>query len=170
MNKSNYFESYEELVHEVGDDKFRERVDVMLTSANDFLKEYGYNNAYCNYRIMLQVLFDYYIDIYRLKEFHEIEKTKKEKIFAYLCGWIIRRKPLQFYENNPKDSDIFINERFVATLLLNECMLGDKSKTLPESNLADFVNMLLYYLKYRECNPQVLELLIEAFKLGTLIE
>ena len=32
------------------------------------------------------------------------------------------------------------------------------------------IDLVLYYLKYRECNPQVLELMIESFKMGTLVE
>ena len=37
-------------------------------------------------------------------------------------------------------------------------------------HLDEYIDLLLYYLKYRECNPQVLELMIESFKMGTLVE
>lgn len=45
---------------------------------------------------MMNVLIDYYSDIYRLKEFHDIELVRTEKIIAYTVAWIIKRKPLQF--------------------------------------------------------------------------
>ena len=34
--------------------------------------------------------------------------------------------------------------------------------------LDDYMEMVLYYFKYRECNPQVVELVIESFKMGSL--
>ena len=115
---------------------------------------------------------DYFVDIFRLKEFHDIEKVRTEKIFAYTIAWIVRRKPLQFKQYTNKEKDIFINERFAAYLLLNECLLcGEKRFVAAESKekLDEYIDLLLYYLKYRECNPQALELAIESFKMGMLV-
>ncbi|MDE7087709.1 MAG: hypothetical protein K2O67_05920, partial [Clostridia bacterium] len=41
-----------------------------------------------------------------------------------------------------------------------------------EYNLAikGFLNTLLYYLKFRDCSPQVLELMLMAFKAGEVIK
>lgn len=50
--------------------------------------------------------------------------------------------------------------------------LWRKKFVSPENKqkLDEYIDLLLYYMKYRECNPQVLELAIESFKMGTLVE
>ena len=97
----------------------------------------------------------------------------KEKITAYTVSWIIRRKPLQFFKYPEKEKDIFVNERFAAYLIINECLSDDERKYIPEQyqkKFIEYTDLLLYYLKYRECNPQVLELAIESFKMGMIVE
>lgn len=167
-------ESYDELIQKVGEKKFRERLEELITSANAFIKEAGYEkHVECNERIMLSVLLDYFTDIFRLKEFHDIEKVRTEKIFSYTIAWIVRRKPLQYIHYTDEEKDIFVNERFGVYLLLNECLLSGEKKFVSQVNkqkLKEYIELLLYYLKYRECNPQVLELAIESFKMGTLAE
>ena len=107
-----------------------------------------------------------------LKEFHSIEKVRTEKIFAYTVAWIVRRKPLQFKDYTDAEKDIYVNERFAAYLMLNECLLcGEKKLVSGEGRikLDEYIKLLLYYFKYRECNPQVIELAIESFKMGMLV-
>ena len=87
---------YRYILEKVGPEKFRERLDEML---------------------------DYYADIFRLKEFHDIQYVRTEKIFAYTAAWIVKRKPLQFIHDTDEEKDIFVNERFAVFLLLNECLL-----------------------------------------------
>ena len=165
---------YTEILHRVGEEKFRERLDEMITSAEQYIQEAGYGeHVVCNERIMLNVFLDYFADIFRLKDFHGIENTRTEKIFAYTAAWIVKRKPLQFIHDTDEEKDIFVNERFAVFLLLNECLLcGEKHFISPQNRekLDEYIDLLLYYLKYRECNPQVLELMIESFKMGMLVE
>lgn len=81
------------------DEKNESRLRELINSANEFIKEAGYDQyVRCDERIMLNVLIDYYTDIYRLKEFHDIELVRTEKVIAYTVAWIVRRKPLQFVE------------------------------------------------------------------------
>lgn len=154
--------------------KFESRLRELINSANEFIKEAGYDQyVRCDERIMLNVLIDYYTDIYRLKEFHDIELVRTEKIIAYTVAWIVRRKPLQFVEYPREERDIFVNERFAAYLMINECLFDDNRRYIPGkymSKLEEYNNLLLYYLKYRECNPQVIELAVESFKMGMLVE
>ena len=165
---------YRYIVDRVGEKKFKERLDELIHSANQYIVEAGYDKCVaCNERIMLNVLLDYLADIFRLKEFHGIENTRTEKIFAYTAAWIVKRKPLQFIHDTDEEKDIFVNERFAVFLIFNECLLcGEKCFVSQENKkkLDEYINSLLYYLKYRECNPQVLELAIESFKMGTLVE
>lgn len=90
-------DSYEMLLERVGEEKFKERFEKLVNSANVFITEAKYEDSVeCNERIMLNVLLDYFTDIFRLKDFHGIKKVRTDKIFAYTVAWIIKRKPLQF--------------------------------------------------------------------------
>lgn len=165
--------SYNEILQQVGEKKFRERLTELTESANAFIEAAGYKgNVECNERIMLNVLFDYFSDIFRLKEFHHIEHVKIEKIVAYTAAWILRRKPLQFVRYTDEEKDMFVNERFALYFVLNECFGSGKLCVTSkyQQALDNYIDMLLYYFKYRECNPQVIELAIESFKMGTLVE
>lgn len=165
---------YNYIIERVGRQKFRERLDEMIASADQYIQEAGYGeHVACNERIMLNVLLDHFADIFRLKDFHGIENTRTEKIFAYTAAWIVKRKPLQFIHETDDEKDIFVNERFAVFLILNECLLCGEKKFVSQENrekLDEYIDLVLYYLKYRECTPQVLELMIESFKMGTLVE
>lgn len=166
--------SYATMIEDIGVQKFQERFEELKKTMDQFIEDAGYaGHVECNERILLAVLLDYWADIYRLKNFHLIEKARTDKIFAYLITWIIRRKPLQFVHYTNEEKDIYVNERFAAFLLLNECLLSGQKKFVKSENLEElerYVDAVLYYFKYRECNPQVLELMIESFKMGSLTQ
>lgn len=168
----NSFE-YADMIKEVGIEKFIARFDELKKTADKFIEEAGYaGHVECNERILLNILLDYWADIFRLKDFHRIEKARAEKIFAYTIAWIVKRKPLQFTHYTDMERDIFVNERFAAFLLLNECLMCGEKRFVNGSDkdrLDAYLEMVLYYFKYRECNPQVVELMIESFKMGSLV-
>jgi len=164
---------YAQMVQDIGQKKFNDRLLELQKTANAFIKEAGFEpHVQCNERILLQIQLDYFADIYRLKDFHGIEHVRTEKIFAYLIAWILKRKPLQFVGYTDEEKDIFVNERFAAYLLMNECLLCGE-KRFSNNDLIEkfekYTNLVLYYFKYRETNPQVIELLIESFKIGSLV-
>ena len=118
MIEHNLFEmeNYRELIDEVGVDKFRERFEELQKTAMEFIEIGGFSDvAYCNERILMQVILDYCMDVMRLKEFHSIERIRTEKLFAYTISWIVKRKPIQFREYSDRERDIFVNERFAAS-------------------------------------------------------
>lgn len=173
-------ENYIELIESVGKDVFQSRFIELQKQINEFLVTAGYipsaaevGCAECNDRILYHVLLDYYSDIQRLKPFHGIEYPKTDKNIAYLAYWILRRKPIQIDNSVEKDKDIFINERFVCYMITYEC-LQQKQKNSSSLKLdqpsaeaySKYIDLLLYFLKYRECSAQMLELLIETFKIG----
>lgn len=163
-------QTYVDMINEIGKDKFKARLKELKKSADEFIKEAGYSETVrCNERILAHTLLDYYADISRLKDFHEIELIRTEKIFAYTIAWIIKRKPLQFINTNEKD--IYVNERFAAYLMINECLHCGEKNIAPsdQDDLNEYIDLIFYYLKYRECNPQVLELAMESFKMGTKV-
>ena len=167
---------YQELIHKIGEKRFDSRFKELLKQINAFLDEAKYdNNVQCNERILYHVLLDYYSDIVRLKDFHDIQYTKTDKVMAYLIHWIVRRKPIQLKEFSDNEKDIFVNERFACYKMINECLLQPVEENLSiklspeEITLYDkYIDLLLYYFKYRQVSPQVIELLIETFKIGRL--
>lgn len=176
----NIEKNYKELIHEVGEKEFDTRFAEMQKQIEEFLTASNYisqteeeNHAECNNRILYHVLLDYYSDIRRLKDFHGISHTKTDKNIAYLAYWILRRKPIQIDNLVDKDKDIFINERFVCYMVIYEC-LQQKQKTSGSLKLDKesaekyerYIDLLLYFVKYREYSAQMIELLIETFKMG----
>ena len=74
-------ENYRELIDEVGVDKFRERFEELQKTAMEFIEMAGFSEtSYCNERILMQVILDYFMDVMRLKEFHSIERIRTEKL------------------------------------------------------------------------------------------
>lgn len=163
-------DGYGTLIRKIGEDTFNEFMRFLQEQAEQFISEASYaESVVCNDRILMHVLLDYYSDIERLKEFHSIEYIRTNKVFAYVAYWILRRKPLQFVNQDLEEPDIFVNERFALFLVINECLLEGADPTLDNAGkekFDEYIDFLLYYFKYRECSPQALELLIETFKMG----
>ena len=127
--------------------------------------------SYCNERILMQVILDYFMDVMRLKEFHSIERIRTEKLFAYTISLDRSRNQFSFGIIRRRER-YFINERFAAYLLVNECLMCGTKHFVQEAyaeKLVEYTEMLLYYFKYRQCDPKTLELLIESFKMGGLV-
>ena len=80
MIEHNLFEmeNYRELIDEVGVDKL-ERFEELQKTAMEFIEMAGFSEtSYCNERILMQVILDYFMDVMRLKEFHSIERIRTE--------------------------------------------------------------------------------------------
>lgn len=164
-------DTYVSMYREIGEQKFLDRFNELLNTMNAFLKESGYiSYVECNERILLAVLLDYWSDIYRLKDFHLIEKSRTDKIFSYLIFWILHRKPLQFTKYTDEEKDIYVNERFCAYLLLNECLMsGERRIPLKYKNkLDEYIDYVFYCFKYRKCTAQDIEFAIRSFEMGVL--
>ncbi len=163
-------DTYESLIETVGEKTINEFMGFLQEQCEQFLREASYEGSVvCNDRILFHALLDYYSDIERLKQFHHIQNIRTNKVFAYVAYWILRRKPLQFVAEDIAETDIFVNERFVMFLVINECLLEGVNYALSmdgQKKFDEYVDFLFYYFKYRECSPQALELLIETFKIG----
>ena len=163
-------DTYQTLIETVGKTVINEFMSFLQEQCEKFLQEASYKDSVvCNDRILFHALLDYYSDIERLKQFHNIENIRTNKVFAYIAYWILRRKPLQFASEDITETDIFVNERFAMFLVINECLLDGVKYALSvdaQKKFDEYIDFLLYYFKYRECSPQALELLIETFKIG----
>ncbi len=124
--------------------------------------------VYISENVFSHVIIDYFADIYRLKQFHSIEKTNVIKIYSYLVYWILRRKPIQL-KQNASEKHAFINEQFCTELLRS--YLFDNPASIPvrqESleSIKDFISTMSYFFKYRDYSAKSIELALIAFNAG----
>ena len=128
--------------------------------------------AFVDEDLLHHAVMDYFADIQRLKDFHGIELANKNKIVAYEAHWILRRKPIQIVKERSNDADVwYLNEAFLTTLIAQECLSPYESEPLGDSigMMRDYLDHLLYHLKYRNVDAQSLELVIDAFSTGLYV-
>ncbi len=168
--------SYGAIIDEIGSATIENRFNKILSAMGDFIKsKNSHVEMVINTRILLIAILDSYTDLSRLKSFHKINEVNTFKEKAYESAWILRRKPIQV--NSKSIESDYINEKFVYSYLMLYLLNGRTTisdanflseNSNSEYNLAikGFLNTLLYYLKFRDCSPQVLELMLMAFKAG----
>jgi hypothetical protein len=117
--------------------------------------------------ILKTAIFDYFVDIARIKDFHKIEHINTDKIYSYMAYWLLKRKPIQIKIPFPEYE--FINELFVTAFLISNICFDKNiscNKIAQNATFKNFQSLLYYHLKYRSITQQSLELMIEAFFCG----
>lgn len=121
---------------------------------------------------LAHAVMDYFSDIQRLKDYQKIEHINEIKIKAYETFWLLKRKPIQLKEQLEDDRLLYVNEKFLMTRLTS-FMLGDEINRpiVGEKGVSfkNFLNTLYYYLKFRRCDAQSIELMLLAFQAGRLV-
>ena len=167
------------LYDKFGEEKIKQRYVYLFSKMEAFIKELEYSNVQINTTILNQVIIDYFTDIYRTKEFHEISRVNKRKIIAYQTYWLLRRKPIVIFSTDPQDineseyDDAFINERFALSYITQEFLLPSLTPPINENvekEFSDYLRHLLYHLKCRYIDQQYLELILYSFDLGRFFE
>ena len=169
MNCKKY--DYVELVDSFGEDKIKKRYTTLYEYMDSFIKRNKYENqVVIADSVLNQCIIDYFADVYRLKEFHDIEKINYVKIHAYTAYWLIRRKPLQIIKDDIENIDLaFDNEKFVASYLIQYLRGKHESVFILEEDrplYMEFVKNLEYCLRYRVITPQMLETMLESYQAG----
>lgn len=172
MNKSNY--DYEEIIEHFGKEKIMSRFNTLEEYLNIFIERSGFkNNVMISYSLLNQAVIDYFADVDRLKNFHNIEKINFIKVHAYSAYWLLRRKPIQIISENEDTELAFINENFVASYLL-QFLRGDNRGVVIKKNdrleYDEFVENLKYVLRYRMVTSQMLETVLESYIAGRIFE
>ena len=83
--------------------------------------------------------------------------------------WILRRHPIQLLSIDCDDDLVFVNEKFVLSMLMSFLTLGAESKTLSELDrdmYKSFANTFYYFLKFRRLDPQSIEMILLSFRFG----
>lgn len=169
-----HYEHYEKLIESVGLEKIRNRYEYLYKSISNFIEKFselGPNNQLTiNERILMHCVLEYFEDIEKVKIAHDLEHTNSPKVVAYTAYWLLRRHPIQVIgEDDPSESLVFVNEKFVLTMLMSHLTFGSEAKPLAGKNLdiyRAFVNSLFYYLKFRKLDAQSLEMIILSFRVG----
>lgn len=171
-NIKSTFIGYTNIVDIIGEERIEERLRALHDTYIIFLDQTQLKDSVdicLNDRVLMHTIMDYFTDITRLKEFHGIEKINSDKIIAYECSWLIKRKPIQIL-NEEKESLVYINEKFVLTILVNHLTKGKIDDLKGNEELTRLCDKLLYHLKYRNSEAKVLEMFILFFKVGNLLE
>ncbi len=124
-----------------------------------------------NDNIFEYCLIDILVDIARLKHFHDISRVNYIKFIAYTASWCLKRKPFQLIEGCD-EKYIYVNERFALTILLQASGCYDENfdySAEDQQELINTIKQMIYHLKYRNTNPQTLELLLIGMNAGKKI-
>jgi hypothetical protein len=163
---------YKKVIERFTKKKVRDRYHRLLVSTREFIQEMGYDDhVVCNEAILLIVVLEYFSDIMRLKDFHDIDRVNDIKILAYETSWLLRRKPLQIKRDKDTNDQeyAFCNEQFAfsqLTLWLKKNDIEKGTLILSQDDLNFFTQTLFYHLKYRDHDPQTLELMLISFMAG----
>jgi hypothetical protein len=139
--------------------------------AEKFYEENGLEGkVYFNDDIFGNCLIDILVDIARLKYFHDINLVNYIKLISYTASWIIKRKPFQLIEGTSEEY-LYVNEKFAFSLLLQAVGFLDGNARVryeDKEKLEKNMSAIFYHLKYRNTNPQTLELLLVGIENGKL--
>lgn len=177
INIQNVYTSYADLIAYFGEEKIKERFHTIYLEIESYFKNLDIEVDYkIDDIILTHAILDYFSDIRRLKEFHNIKNVNPIKIISYESYWLLRRKPIQIYNKDNVDDDklAFINEKFVFTriaqYLINnngrdiDLVNSEKSKVF-----FNYLDSFYYFLKYRNYDAQMLEIMIMGFKAGVTV-
>lgn len=172
-NIESIYSNYDELLEEFSEDVIRNRYAFLYKEANEFLKSMELSESVrVNEVLLMHTVLDYFSDVSRLKKFHHIHHINEVKVVAYESFWLLRRKPLQVMKEGEEDDFLsFVNEKFVFSRIAAFLVEDSMEQVLKKADKKAFLNYLdtlYYFLKYRQYDPQMLELMILGFKAGEI--
>lgn len=172
-NIESVYMNYDSLMAEFGEEVIRSRYAFLNRECEEFLHDLGIAEAVrVDEVLLMHAVLDYFSDVSRLKLFHHIHHINEVKVVAYESYWLLRRKPLQVIREGQQDDVLsFVNEKFVFSRISAFLIKGHKDLVLKQEDKKPFLNYLdtlYYFLKYRQYDAQMLELMILGFKAGEI--
>lgn len=166
---------YQYLLAEFGEEKINHRYTALYSYMEDYIKRHDLQSqTLISQELLDQTVVDYFVDIYRLKDFHDIKKVNDIKIHAYTAYWLIKRKPIQLSVPATDHPELaFVNEKMVTGYLMRFLSKDNYDTVILEEkkqDYLDFVNSFMYLLQYRLITPQMLEALLLAFMAGRSLQ
>lgn len=165
--------SYQQLVSRIGEEKIEKRYQFLHEEMIKFIQRMEAESLLMiNERVLMHAVLEYYEDIEKVKNAHELEHTNSPKVLAYTSYWLLRRQPIQIITQNDEDEKlIFANEKFVLTFLTSYMMHNLEAVPLEGDHLKvfdAFLNSFFYYLKFRKPDAQAIEMILLSFHLGQI--
>lgn len=173
INIENTYVKYDQLIAVVGEEVIQKCIEQISQEMLEFLKEYRLEEvAYIHEMALIHAIMDYFSDVQRLKDYQKIDHVNEIKIKAYETFWPLKRKPLQLKKQLEDDRFLYVNEKFLLTRLtsfmlednINMPLIGNK-----QAAFKNFLDTLYYYLKFRKCDAQSMELMLLTFKAGQIV-
>lgn len=172
------YKNYSEQIEKFGGDEIvSKRINQIYNEMSDYIIEEKIGDiALVNEVLLTHAVMDYFSDIQRLKDYQEIEHANEYKIKAYETVWLLRRKPIQLKSQLDDDRNAFLNERFNILRIANFLLRDDIYLPINDKNISEgvefsnFLDTLLYYFKFRQCDPQTIELMLLGFDAGRVVE
>ena len=154
----------QDLIKHFGKEYIENYYRFLYEKAEVFLSENDLQNTIIFNKQIFDLMFtDIMVDLKRLASYHNIKTLNETKLYTYAASWWLRRKPFQLENSDALKEYIYINESFVRSLLFIQIM--DRKILLTEQNTTNLIKLtehLHHHLKYRNVNPQTLELFVTA--------
>lgn len=173
-NIEKIYDKYSDVLEDFKEDVIKKRFVNLKKAYTEFLTSQKISDqVVLNDYLLIYAIMDYFTDIKRLKDFHQIQSPNTYKVKAYEISWLIRRKPLQILEI--RDDLTFINEKFVlsyaADFLSNGASVEWYNNLSKEDlkKLNGYLDTLYYHFLFRTCDPHSIELAFLSFDAGVLI-
>jgi len=148
--------------------KILKRLDLLKGQYEHFIDgiQLDKSSVYLPIDLLIDVVRNYYVDLDRMKDFHNIKVANSVKIAAYQTAWLLRIRPIQILniESNRKKKSryILLNEHFAFHTMV--CQLYNSS-VLTNQDITKwntFVDQLIYHFRFRQSDAQSIELMLLA--------
>lgn len=181
VNIENIYSNYHSLIEEFGIDTIKDRYKIIYAEIQEFFSSIKSDEKlHIDEVILMHAILDFFTDVSRLKNFHKIQNVNSIKNIAYESFWLLRRKPIQTNLNVPNSNEnvlddklAFSNEKFVfsriASFLVNNSGKIDLYNELNSKVFSNYLDTLYYFLKYRDYDAQMIEIMIMGFQAGVLV-
>ncbi len=172
-NIESVYSSYEDILQEFTQEVISSRYAFLFRECGRFLDSLNLTEAVrVDEVILMHAVLDYFSDVSRLKKYHPINHINEIKVISYESFWLLRRKPLQIVkEAQENDFLSFVNEKFVFSRIAS-FLVGDRANQVlkgeDKRSFLNYLDTLYYFLKYRQYDPRMLELMILGFRAGEL--
>lgn len=167
--------NYTYLLDEFGEEKISKRYETIYCYLDDYRKRHHLEeDTVISLGLLNQMILDYFVDIYRLKDFHDINRVNATKIHAYSAYWLLKRRPIQIVNPDKTNPElVFVNERFVCGYLLRFLSESEWDIAILEERkqgYTDFIDNLMYFCQYRIHTPQMIETMLMGFQAGRALQ
>lgn len=172
-NIESIYSNYEEILEEFTQEVIRSRFTFLYRECGRFLDSVDLQEAVrVDEVVLMHAVLDYFSDVSRLKKYHHINHINEVKVISYESFWLLRRKPLQIIKEAQQDDFLsFVNEKFVFSRMAS-FLVGDRANQVLQGEdkkaFLNYLDTLYYFLKYRQYDPQMLELMMLGFRAGEL--